>query len=269
MAATILVKDFFRGVSVTLQDNPQFSRWPETDMVRAANYGLMALAKILPQVGSRVDAIKLAAGTRQDITKILAANIKPGDGSTAADAHGIALLKPVRNMGTDGLTPGRVIRVVDGYTVDSNDPDWHTRVASSADIAAGRAVRELVYDREEPRVFWTVPGIPAGQAVWIDVAWLVQPAPIPAAGAPGSEHYAYDGASTVVLGINDQFVEDLHNYCVAMLLMKGSKNTINLPKAQAHAQLFLASVNAMVSTLTGTSPNLKMLPFVDSVPTAA
>jgi hypothetical protein len=64
-----------------------------------------------------------------------------------------------------------------------------------------------------------------------------------------------------MLGINDQYVEDLHNYVVAIALMKGSKNMQNLPKAQAHAALFTASINAQAAAATGVNPNLKLLPF--------
>lgn len=253
MAISTKVRTLFKSVSTTLQDiSPQFTRWPEQEMVIVANYGQMALAKYLPQAGSRIDAIKLQAGTRQDLTKVLAANIKPGDGSAAADAFGITLLDIVRNMGADGATPGRIVRICDQDTKDSNDPDWHTRT--------GAVVREFIFDKAMPKVFWVVPGVPVGGNVWVDINWLAEPTRIPDGGLPGAEVYAADGASNVLLGINDQFVEDLHNYMVGMLLLKGSKNTENVAKAQLHAGLFTQSLNAQVTVLTGVNPNLKQLP---------
>lgn len=256
MAMTTLVKTFLRSVSTTLQDiAPQFSRWTEIELVNYANYGQLAIAKYLPQAGSRVDSIRLQPGTRQDLTKVLTANIIPGDGSAAADTNGIALLDLVRNTGANGSTPGRVISIVDRDTLDSNDPDWHTRV--------GTAVREYVYDKELPKVFWVSPGVHAVTQVWVDVEWLVEPKRIPAGGEPTAENYKYDGASTTLLGIHDQFVEDLHNYVVAVALLKGSKNTVNAAKAQMHAGLFISSINAQGTVLTGVNPNLKQLPMGD------
>ena len=158
----------------------------------------MAIAKYLPQAGARSDSIKLRAGTKQDLTKVLAADIKPGDGSTAADTYGIALLDVVRNMGVDGMTPGRVIRVVDRETRDNNDPDWHSK--------SGAVMREYVAEKSLPKVWYAVPGVPTGTAVWADINWLAEPKRIPAGGAPGSEIYLADGASSELLGINDQFV---------------------------------------------------------------
>ena len=225
------------------------------------NYGQMALAKFLPQAGSRVDAVRLLPGTRQDFTKILSADIKPGAGA-AADTYGIAVLGMSRNMGDDGQTPGRVIRVVDKYTKDTNDPLWHTKT--------GTTVLEFMADSNTPRVVYVTPGIPPSPTVWAEVSWMAEPNRVPAGGAPGTEVYPYTpgSGSTALLGIHDQFVEDLHNYVAAMCLMKGSKLNQNLAKASNHVSLFTASVNAQATVLTGVNPNLKALPFSDQVATA-
>lgn len=260
MAMTTLVRSFLRTVGTTLQDIvPQYSRWTEIELVTYANFGQMAIAKYLPQAGSRVDAVRLQPGTRQDFTKILAANILPGDGSAAADTFCMALLDIPRNMGINGTTPGRVIRPVDRETKDNNDPDWH--LASKADVV----VREFVSDRNLPKVCYVSPPVHAATAVWVEVAMLAEPKRITAGGEPGAEIYRYDGASAALLGVNDQFVEDLHNYVVAIALTKGSKNNINMAKAQSHAGMFISSINAQASVLTGVSPNLKTLPFAAEV----
>lgn len=262
MAATTLVRKFLRDVCTTLQDiSPQYSRWPEHELVTYINYGQESIAKYLPQAGSRVDAIKLAPGTKQDLTRVLAASIVPGDGSTAADAYGITLLDIPRNMGTNGTVAGRVVRVVDRYTKDNNDPDWHTKT--------GTVIREYVFDKNTPKVFYTIPGVPSSPAVWVEVAWLAEPTRVPAGGEPGAELYKYDGVSAALLGVNDQYVEDLHNYVVAVALMKGSKNVQNMPKAQAHAALFTASINAQAAVVAGVNPNLKALPMMGDIPVAA
>lgn len=258
MAITTTVRSFLRSVATTLQDiSPQFSRWTEIEQVTYANYGQVAIAKYLPMAGSRCDAIKLRTGTKQDLTNVLAAAIIPGDGSTSADAFGIQLLDIIRNMGADGATPGRVVRIVDVETKDSNDPDWHTKT--------GAVVREFVFDKTLPKVFYVVPGVPAATNVWVELAWMAEPRRITAGGEPGAEIYKYDGANAELLGIHDQFVEDLHNYTVAMCLLKGSKNTINLQKSQAHAGLFISSINAQAAAQTGVNPNLKQLPFASEI----
>lgn len=257
MAISTKVKDFLWGVSTTLQDiSPQFTRWTEREMVIAANFAQRAIAKYLPQAGSRVDAVKLSAGTKQDLTKVLAANIKPGDGSAAVDTLGIALLGVVRNMGSDGLTPGRVIRLVDRYTKDTNDPDWHTKT--------GAVVREFVANKDTPRVFYVVPGVTG--SVWAEIEWMAEPKAIADGGAPAAERYVTGGAGeNDLMGIHDQFMDDAHNYVVAFLSMKRSKSTFNGQLAAQHTAAFTSSINAQATVLTGVNPNLKALPFAEQL----
>lgn len=262
MAITTTVKQFLRSVGETLQDiSPAYSRWPEAELVVYTNYAQRAIAKYLPQAGSRVDAIRLTPGTKQDLTRVLTANILPGDGSAAADVNGIALLDVVRNMGANGSTPGRVVRLIDRYTKDTNDPLWHTRT--------GTEVREYIHDKQNPRVLYVVPAVPATPAMWVEISWMAEPRAIPAGGAPGSEVYAFDGPSTALMGIHDQFIEDAHNYVVAMASLKRSKNTENVQRASAHTTLFTSSINTQAAVLAGVNPNLKALPFAEQIASPA
>jgi hypothetical protein len=255
MGNTTRVREFIHGVSTTLMDTtPQYSRWPEVEIVRYINYGQRAITAYLPQAGARVDVVKLLPGTRQDLTKILAANIKPGDGSTATDTYGISLIELRKNMGADGTAAGRVIRPSDRYTKDTSDPDWHTRTAS--------AVREYVFEKNTPKQFEVSPGVTGN--VWVELSWMVEPAVL-TGGAPGSETFLWDGSNTTLLSISDQYVDVLHNYVVAMALLKGSKNVQNVPKSQLHAAMFTAAINAMATALGSVNPELKTLPFMDQI----
>jgi hypothetical protein len=192
---------------------------------------------------------------------VLAADIKPGDGSTPVDTRGIALQRVIANMGADGTTPGRAIAgPVDRYTKDAFDPTWQS--------AVGDAIEEIVFDKGEPLTFYVSPGVTG--SLWARIQWMVQPPALPEGGAPGGEKYVVGGAeASRVLGVPDVHAEDLHHYLVAMALLKGSKNTQNLPKSQVHAQLFVQSINTQAQVTTGVNPNLKALPFVNEIAGAA
>ena len=256
MAATALVRDVLWRVAVLLQDTtPQFQRWTERELVHWLNDAQVAIVKFLPSAASRVDAIKLAAGTRQSIASIAASNCKPGDGSTpSATIYGTLFLNPRRNMGADGLTPGRAVRMVDRDVLDSQTPNWHT--LTGADVAS------VVFDPLTPRFFYVTPGVPAGQDRWLEVAYNAAPTSIPNVAAAGSEAYANAGSSIVTIGVDDEHVDDLVNYVVARANMKDVKYA-DPAKAVAHTNLFLGSLNAKVTAMTGANPNLRMLPGID------
>lgn len=259
MARTTTVRQFLYSVGVTLVDvSPQFSFWTEQELVYYANLGQRAIAKYLPQAGSRVDAIKLRPGTHQDLTTVASGDIRPGDGSTAATTYGISLLDVICGMGADGQTAGKTIRLVDRHTKDVNDEDWHSRTGTP---------REYMYDKDTPKTFLVTPGVTG--TFWARIAWMAEPIAIPAGGPPGTEVYPWSGANAALLGINDQFVDDLHNYVVAMACLKKIKNAENSAKGQMHMAMFTQSINAQAAVLTGTSPNLTALPFFDQVKAGA
>ena len=255
---TVLVRNVLWRASTMLQDaNPQFYRHAERDMVDALNDGQVAIAKFLPPACSRIDAVRLAPGTKQSIASIPAAWCKPGDGSTpTAPIIGTGLIELVRNMGADGMTPGRSVRLVSGRTLEEQDRDWHTRT--------GPVVKACVYDPMTPRYFWVSPGVPGDTQVWVDMAYTAQPLAIPYTGTEGSPQYAGAGTSTQTITIADEYADDLVNYVVARMLYKPSEWS-DAQKGDAFAAMFNNSLSAKVQAMTGSNPNIRHLPLASGV----
>ncbi len=252
MASTVLVKDVLWRVSVLLQETtPQFVHWPEQELVPLIDDAQAAIAKYVPSAGSRLDTIRLQTGTRQSIETIPAAECKPGDGSTpAVPVLGTMVLDLIRNMGTNGTTPGRAIRVTDREKLDESVPDWHTRT--------GAAVLSFMFDPRAPKYFYVAPALSA--RTWVEILYSAQPVKLPPGGAPGSEVYKFDGASTTTLSLGDENLDDIVNYVVARAHMKDAE-WADSSKAAQFASAFLGSLNARVLALTGNNPNLTVLPF--------
>lgn len=258
MPGTILVRDVLYRVSVQLLDtSPQFVRWTERELVAWLNDAQRAVAKYLPHSCARVDAVKLQAGTRQSIHKILAANILPGDGTAATDVLGAMVQDVVRNMGANGSTPGAPIRIIDRETLDLNRPDWHT--ATSTSVAC------YVFDPRTPLAFWVYPALAA--PTWVELSYLAKPPEITSPGA--GTLYGVDGASAAVISIDDQYVDDLVNYVLARAHMKDAESAGNLGLANAYISAFTSSLNAQAAALTGVNPNLKSLPMTPALPATA
>lgn len=255
MYATVLVKEVLWRVAALLQDtDPQFGRQPEHELVDWLNDGQAAIAKYLPSACSRVDTIKLKAGTRQSIEKILAADCLPGDGSTpAAPIAGNMLLYLIRNMGADGLTPGKAIRPTERRMLDLQSPLWHQ--------ATGAAVSAFTFDPLTPREFYVTPGVTG--TLWVELAYNAQPVKIPNTGTAGSELYLFSGTNTTTISVADENLEELVDYCVARANMRESE-WAEPAKATAFAQKFLGSLNARVAVATGSNPNLTQLPMAAS-----
>lgn len=257
MAGTILVREALRRASNLLNDltPAQFQRHAERDCVDFLNDAAMAIVKFLPTAGSRLDAVKLKPGTRQSIESIAAADCKPGDGSTpAAPILGINLLRLTRNMGADGLTPGRAIRIVDQKMLDAQAPDWHA--ASNAKTV----VSAFTHDPALPRYFFVSPPVHATTPVWAELAYNAQPLKVPAGGAPGSEVYLASGSNAAVIPLPDEYIDDLVNYIVARAKMQNTEWGDPVG-AQFFAGLFMGSLSGKVATVSGTNPNIKRLPF--------
>lgn len=261
---SVLVKDVIYRASVLLQDvAPQFQRWPERELVSWLNDGQMAVAKYLPTACARVDAIKLKPGTRQSIERIAASDVKPGDGSAAAQVFGNFLNDVIRNMGADGLTPGRAVRLVSREVLDSQFSDWHTRQGTGK-------IESFVFDPRTPKNFYVSPAVPAGgTAVWVEVAYLANPVLIANTGTPGSERYGMDSTDATTITVDDKYVDDLVNYILARAYMKDAEFSANAANANSYATMFLNSLNAQVQALTGNNPNLQVLPMNPALPAAA
>jgi hypothetical protein len=83
-----------------------------------------------PSIGERTLAVQLAVGTKQAL----------------ADPA-FQLIDIKRNMGTDGNTPGRAIRVVTRELMDGMDPNWHAGPRSSI-------TQNFIYDPQQPKTYY-------------------------------------------------------------------------------------------------------------------
>lgn len=251
MFSTALVRDVLWRASTLLGDvDPQFGRHPEQSMVDALNDGQVAITKFVPAASSRIDSIKLRAGTLQSIERILAADCIPGDGSTPADVLGTQLLDVYCNMGVNGVTPGRSIRLTDRGALDRVVPDWNSKT--------GAAVTAFMFDPRFPRHFIVTPGVVGTQ--WLRAGFTAQPRKILNTGTTGAELYAKAGSSAATISIADEHVDDLAFYIAARELMK-SIEWSDPVKLRDFTQSFLQSLNAKVIALGGNNPALQKLPF--------
>lgn len=244
MAAPTKIKDILFAVSTQLQDvDPQFERYTSRELVTWLNEGQKAIAKYIPLSCSRVDAFKLVAGTKQSIHKVPAARVLRDGVAPTEDVYGITLMSVICNMGADGLTPGRAVRLADHESMDAFAPNWPAET--------GTEVVNYLYSPKTPQTFYVIPGVKAGTDMWVDLQYTFNPPEVSTSGS-----YGMDGADTTVIGIDESNTDDLINYILARSYAKDSESS-NVQMSTMYGQMFVSSINAQATAITGVNPNLR------------
>lgn len=111
------------------------TRWGRDALAAYVSWTLAEMAGLYPDSVAELDTMQLADGAEQDV---------PDDV--------IRWLGAVRNMGSDGATPGRTVRNADLATAEEFDPDWMQR-------ATKNVVKECYFADSAPRKFYTYPPV--------------------------------------------------------------------------------------------------------------
>jgi hypothetical protein len=166
---TVLASAILAQVDTVLLDTAK-TRWPDAEKLEYLNDGQRQLVLYKPDAFVVNDVYSLVAGTKQGIP----------DGTNAFQNavpatldEGIALIKVIRNMGTDGLTPGAVIRPVGIDFLDTYNPDWH----SESQVAAAK---NYIFDDSDPTRFYVSP--PNTGTGYVEVAYSAVPGNVAAVG---------------------------------------------------------------------------------------
>lgn len=257
MAATVLVKDVLWSVSTLLQDtSDQFDRWTQDELVRWLDDAQLAIVKYLPLAGSGIFSVRLQPGSLQSIERFTPAKIRRWNGNVpTADVLGLQFLKPLHNMGADGVTPGEAIRVIKGDSLEACAPNWRA--------TRGTKVRQVIFDPAFPLTFEVVPAVHDSTPVWIRLGMTTYPTKVAADG-----DYSKDSVDETTLTVADEFREEVINYMVARANMKDSEFSDG-NKASYFAGLFTSTVNAKAEAMIGYNPNLTRLPFAPEPMAAA
>jgi hypothetical protein len=176
------------------------------------NDGQRAASLLDPTVYSVIRTMRLAEGTRQQIA-------------------GTELLSVVRNMGTDGVTPGNAIRLVDRGIKDEFNPSWHSDTPSI--IAT-----EYMFDDRLRANFYVYPPQPQVPG-YAEVCECVPPPDIPTVNDP--------------ITITDNYAPALIEFIVFRFFSRDSEEA-SAAKATTHAQMFASLIGGKRQVDEANSP---------------
>ncbi|AFN39123.1 structural protein [Burkholderia phage BcepMigl] len=196
-----------------LQDEDHV-RWEVPELLEWINDAAREAIVRRPAARSVAAVLSLVAGTRQ-----------------ALPERGVELLDVVRNMGADGVTPGRIVRRVDRQLLDDQNPDWHS-------VRPKNVVKHFTFDERAPRIFYVYP--PAIADTKVETLHSELP---PAITAEGD-----------TLDMGAEYMNVLVSYVCFRALSKDSEYA-NGTVAALHYQAFIDAVTDNNQQTTANSPN--------------
>jgi len=212
--ANVTVGHLIDLVKETLQD-PDNDDWSMTNLVNWYNLGAREAVRLNPQANMRVEAFALAAGAKQSL---------PSGGMRVVDVK--------RNLGADGVTPGKAITKTFKVILDRFDRNWMLAASQDDEIL------NWMPD-EEPTTFWVNP--PADGSTKIEVAYSK---------APDQIVYDTDGDWEVnLVGVGDEYVHAVFNFIMYAAYRKDTDIPGNEARAANYWSLFLSSLGAPMNTL--------------------
>jgi hypothetical protein len=238
---TVLASAILAQVDTVLLDTAK-TRWPDAEKLEYLNDGQRQIVLFKPDAFVVNDVYCLVAGTKQNIPDGTNSFQNP---TPATLDEGIALIKVVRNMGADGLTPGAVISAIGADFFDAINPDWHTETQAAA-------VKNYIHDDSDPTRFYVSP--PNDASGYVEVAYSALP----------------DSVALVsnAITLRDVYRDALRNYILYRCYAKDAAfSPLNEKRALEYFNLFVQGLGRMDLVRKVISPNMpKRNPSTDKVP---
>lgn len=200
---TIIANSVIEKAQTILQDTTGV-RWPVADeLLGWLNDGQREVVILKPNSHVKNIAVRLATGTKQSL---------PSDG--------VQLIDVVRNMGTDGNTPGRAVRIVMREILDAQVPNWHIATASAD-------AKHYCYSPLDPKTFYVYPPQPVVNQGFVELVYGANPA---------------DATLTGPITLDDIYQNVLVDYVLYRAFSKESEAGDN-QRASLHRGAFEAALN--------------------------
>lgn len=213
---TLLASTLIAQASEIVQDEKNIL-WETSQALDWLNDAQRAIVAVRPDSSTSNKPVVLAPGTKQSIS-------------------GLRLMAVTRNMGDDGLTPGRAIRLVERGIKDDFEPDWHF-------VTASTEVKEYIYDDRTPQEFYVSPPVHATTTVQIEIVEAVD-APLIASEAS-------------VITLDDHYSPMMIEWVVYRFLSRDSEETPNLQRPAMHFQNFFTLLQAKVQPDMAINPKVR------------
>ena len=195
--------------------------WTEAQLIAWLNDAQLAVALMRPDASSEITTLKLAAGTtKQQLA-----------------SGGLRLLTVIRNMGSDGATPGDAIDLVERGVKDALDRGWH-----KADKAT--VVDEYVFDERAPVDFYVSPPTDDTTDVHVELSQAIAPKDVV--------------VSTDAIALRDVYSGPIQEWMLYKAFSRDSEETPNHLRAESHKATFGALLSGKFQADATVSPKTRL-----------
>lgn len=212
---TILASEVINKVQIVLQDTTGV-RWPDsTELLGWLNDGQREVLVYKPNAHVHNESFTKVAGTKQSLPD-----------------NAIQLIDVPRNMGSDGTTPGRAIRIVTREILDAQNPDWHT-------MSQVAVTKHYTYSPFDPKHFYVYPPSTAGSKA--EVIYSAVPENVAALNAP--------------ITLDDIYQNVLVDYVLYRAYSKDTDYAANPGRAGACQSAYTAALTGKTQAEVVVNPN--------------
>lgn len=205
-----------------LQDTTSI-RWPEEELFRWISDAQREVVLYRPEAYVSNTSVQLTAqSSKQNVP-----------------TEAVRLLDVVRNMGSDGTTAGRAIRLVSREIMDAQNPNWHVSTPNAV-------IQHFIFDARDPKTFYVYPRPNA--AVYVEAILSMVPPDIT--------------SNSQSLVVPDIFANPILDYTLFRAYTKDSEYAGNAQRAMAHYQSFANAmgIKGNVDTQFGPTANSPLNP---------
>jgi hypothetical protein len=220
---TIIATTIINRVAAQLLDINNV-KWSRAQLLDWISVGQRMVVVLQPNATNTIEAVQLVAGSRQRIP-----------------SNGWMLLDIVRNMGANGTTPGRGIRLASRKLIDAFNSAWHADTQSDP-------VQNYLFDPQDQEAFFVYP--PSTGNNYIEINYSALPPPLTSEGQN--------------IFVPDAYEEALNHYTMFRALSKNA-DFARSPDAEKYLDLFNGVMGSKVSAEQANNPNIALGPHDPSL----
>lgn len=201
----MLVSDLIARARDLLLDSVAPYRSTDAELLRWVSDAQRVIVSLVPESYPESRSVKLATGTYRQ----------------AIPADALRLLDMPRNTGSNGTTPGPVIRLIGRSVLDGVNPNWTAET--------GTTVEHYIYDYKTPRQVLVYP-TPSSD-VYVEMVFSKNPAEI--SSASGS------------VALDDSYAALILDYVAFRAFSKDVDSQTSTAKAAGYMSMFSEAVGAL------------------------